>query len=675
VKNMTPYNKEEINEMKKMFLDEGMENIQQLETQIQSLEIDYDDSQALVEIFRLFHSFKGMAGTIGLRDFEKVSHSFESLVSKIQDKKLDLNKNIIDLFFESIDVIDQSLQLLKNNKTYNQLLIALEKKIETTALGSGLSDEEVQKQNRLKELFVENGLEEINPNNLSFDDPKQKFYHIKITLEPNIQLKLARLLVIIKNIEKHGMIAKTTPSMIDFLGGEIEDDFEIIFQSIHPKDFLKRKIMVSGEILNLDIRLIKSSKAKSMVIEEEIPMPMKNQEDNEDTSASGDLENVKVNLNSLDMLMELFGELLIRNKQLELKLLKFDRTDINEILFQMQNYMFNLQDIVLQMQLVPISSVFRAHPRMIRKLANSSNKDVKFVVKDHEVKVDRKILAEIGDIVNHLLRNAVYHGIETINERKNANKSSQGLIKVETKIENNLLALEVTDNGRGIDPVRISQAAIKKGLYTKEQLNKMKVDEIINLIFQPNFSSAEKVDEISGRGLGLNIVKEKVEKLGGSVEIDTDVGSYSRFKVLLPISRSLIRALLVKTKDQIFSIALDDIERLFFIGPDDIFIRNKQEFITLDEGKKTIKIYDLGKIFKIQNENEEKTTKSMYNVVHIMKGNTDFALIVDDFIKESEIVVKKIDDLNVDVKGVAGAAILDDGTVSLIIDPFSISTY
>ncbi len=664
---MAPFSRKEMQEMIDMFLSEGKDNLQLIENQIQILEKDHNDNFALLELYRIIHSFKGMAGTVEFVEFEKFLHSYETLISLIQEKKVRISEPMIDLFFESVDLIEKSMKKVEKNQSVEKDFVDILKKIEKIKDDSKFSSEEASTKSRMKELFAESGLEEFSLESLIFNDPSLKFYLIKVILEDNIKLKLARLLVIIKNIEKFGIIAQTSPELGDILQGKIEQEIQILYQSSESSKQITKRITDSGEIKEVIIDETDAETIRKMKIE--IEEEEQRSQTIQSFESSSDISSVKVDLASLDKLIELYGELLIRTKQLENKLSEFNRPDINEILFQIQSYMFKFQDVVVQIQMVPISSVFRIFPRMVRNVAKQEMKEINYVVNNHNVKVDRKILNEVGTIVNHLLRNAINHGIETVKERKLLGKQPKGSIVIETKIRNNVLYIEVNDDGRGIDPELISQAAIKKGLFTEEELSHMTDKEIINLIFLPKFSTASKITNVSGRGIGMNIVKEKVEALSGTVSLETETSVGTTFTVILPISRLLIRAILVRSGAQIFSIALDDIERLYEIPVSAIKMINSIPYIKIPGESNMIRIYYLGKLFKLENFEENQRT---IKIVLVRRGSNMFGLIVDEFIRESEIVIKEIDDLRKGAKGISGAAILEDGSVSLIIDPFRI---
>lgn len=666
---MAPFSKNEMKEMLNMFLSEGKENLQIMEQQIQSLEKEPNNNYALLELYRIVHSFKGMAGTVGLPEFEKFFHTYEGLISLIQERKISINNEKIDLFFEILDILDISLNKLEENKDTKSIFDGIILKIQNVKESSNLPSETNAK-SRMKQLFQESGLKEFSLDSLKFDVPDLKFYIITVELEENIKLKMARLLVIIKNIEAHGIIAQTAPELKDILQGKIEKSIQILYQSSEDIEIIKKRIFDSGEVKNVKIDLTNAETIKEMITE--LDKEEQNGKKDQDFQTSSDLSKVKVDLQSLDKLIELYGEILIRTKQLENKIQKYNEPDINEIIFQIQNYMFKFQDIVFQIQMVPISSIFRIFPRMVRNLAKQENKEVDFIIKTHNVKVDRKILNEIGTIVNHLLRNSINHGIETLEKRQLIGKPLKGTITLETMIQNNLLTIEVNDDGRGIDPKIISKAAIKQKIVSKEEIGKMTPEEIIDLIYAPKLSTASEITNISGRGIGMNIIKEKIQSLNGSISIETEELVGTTFTIILPISRLLIRAILVKSGNQIFSIALDDIERLYEIPVSSITRVNSIPFIRLPDESDLIKIIDIGQVFKMKNFDENT---SSIKVVYLKRGNNKFGLVVDEFLKESEIVIKEITDMKKKVKGISGAAILEDGTVSLVIDPFRISNY
>jgi two-component system chemotaxis sensor kinase CheA len=466
-----------------------------------------------------------------------------------------------------------------------------------------------------------------------------------------------------------GVIVKTEPSFIDLLDGKFENDIKIIFHSAKDKTSLENSLKASGEIQAISISEMDQEDVKKEIAS--IGVEKEQEKETAILESTTQVNSVNIELPVLDQLLELFGELLIRAKQLEHRIEGKTDSETKDILFQMQSFMFNLQDIVLQMQLVPISTMFRLYPRMVRGLAQREGKRVKINLQHNDIKLDRKMLNQTGEIINHLLRNSVYHGIETEAERRSSRKPVEGNIRLETKIENNVLFITIEDDGHGIDPDKIARAAIEKGLYSGEELNEMTPEQIQNLIFKPNFSTASSANLTSGRGLGLSIVKQKVEMLGGSLSFESEVNMGTKFIIQIPITRSIIRALIIQAGAQLYSIALDDVQELYEFKTSDISVINNQEYVILTDQKDLLKIYRLNQLFKLDQPSENTPPDEYIKIVHIKKGDRNYGLVVDEFIKESEIVIKKISDGH-EIKGISGAAVLDDGTVSLIIDPFSV---
>ena len=319
---------------------------------------------------------------------------------------------------------------------------------------------------------------------------------------------------------------------------------------------------------------------------------------------------------------------------------------------------------------------------MVRNIAQRENKRVNFEYNHHDVKIDRKILSKLGSILNHLIRNAIYHGIESESDRKKAHKNPDGIIVLDSRIENNVLFISVSDDGNGVDPDSIARKAIEKGIYTEDQIDEMEDEEIINIIFEPSFSTASEADLTSGRGLGLNIVKQMVESLAGHLR-GYGMENGTQFSLQIPGTSYFNPCLLIRHRSDTFCIPLDDIQNLTEVSSEDIKIIGDKEYIIMTEAKQLLPLYRLSSLFHTKSydysdsdDNKQlhksPTQRKLLRIVHIKKGSKNYALEVDEFLKETEIVIKRIDDLPTEIKGFSGAAILDDGAVSLIIDPFSL---
>ncbi len=347
---------------------------------------------------------------MGYGELEQFFHNFESVISLAIEKKVLITTDFMNLLYKSIDLIEQALNILKNEQPIGSLFDTFIREMNGFRPVDLEASGDTNKKERLKEFFKEYGLEDFAQGNITYLDPSKKFYFITITIEKNIRLKIARLFVIIRIFGGLGVIGKTTPPLNDLLEGKVEDQFTVVFQSDQSSGIIHKAINASGEIESIKFEEIFPEQAKKMILSEDIEKETKR------TSAATEnlaqTSGVKIELTIRNQLLELFGELLIRSKQLDRKIEGLDRQDMKELLFQMQSYMFTLQDVVLKMQLVPLDTIFRVYPRMVRTLADKEGKRIQFVINHHDVKLDRKILNEVGDILTHILRNAVYHGIE-----------------------------------------------------------------------------------------------------------------------------------------------------------------------------------------------------------------------------------------------------------------------
>ena len=582
-------------DMRGMFLEEAFDLLSNIENKINAINQNTEDVVALMDLYRFLHNFKGISGTAGLSVFETFFHAFENIVSLAQKKQLTLDRPVIDLMYESYDRIEKGVSMIRENKEIGDLFKDLITKFEELR-SSCSSETDVQNKVRLKELFNQYGLEEFKPESLVFNKADSKFFYVTIKLDPNIKLKTARLFVIIKNIADIGIIAKSEPDYMNLLQGAFELEFSLLIQSSLSQNAIEERIYGCGEVEHVRIEELDEDRVKDSLKKEEKKKEIQREESAIESTSQVSV--VNIDLSVLDRLVELFGELLIKSKQLEAKVAHTNDSSVREILFMMQNYMVSLQNMILDMQLIPLSTMLRMYPRMVRSVAQRENKRVNFEYNHHDVKIDRKILSKLGTILNHLIRNAVYHGIETESERKKFGKNPEGVIVLDSRIENNVLFISVSDDGRGVNPESISKKAIENGLYTQEEIEEMTDEEIINIIFEPNFSTAKEADLTSGRGLGLNIVKDLIESLGGSIEIDTAIGSGTMFTLQIPVHHTLIRALLVRLRTDIYCIPLDDIQNLLEVSKEDVKIISDKEYIIVPNAKQLLPLYRLNTLFR-----------------------------------------------------------------------------
>ncbi|OLS15812.1 MAG: CheA signal transduction histidine kinase [Promethearchaeota archaeon CR_4] len=527
----------------------------------------------------------------------------------------------------------------------------------------------------MREIFEQYGLEEINSSQINFEDKSQKYYNIAINLVEDVKLKTTRVLVIIKYLigseSAIGKIIQSSPSIFDLVEGKFGLEFNFLFQSSSTSAKIKDRISLSDEISSVKVQEMDRETAKKLVERTESEVQI--QKDVQEFKKATKISNIRVEVNKLDELMEVIGELLINTKQLQEATSQNKIIDTKNQIQVIQNLVLILQETILQMQLVPVNMIFRRFPRMMRSLSQQENKDVKLTITGAEMLVDRKILDEVNEALVHLLRNAVSHGIESSRERIAKKKSEGGNIILTARQEKNMLAIDVTDDGKGIDPEKVKATALEQGLISEGEAEHFTQADAFNIISTPGFSTmrSDEISEVSGRGMGVNIVREKVEKLGGILNISSEVGLGTTFTMLLPLSMSIIKALLVRVGSEKFSIPLDDVQYIYHLNSSEIQDVNGVKFVNKQGAN--IPLYDLSRIFNIETSNKQQLLDQQFvNVVLIERGNRKFGLAVEEFLEQTEIVVKKIEELTKHVKGVSGATILANGAVSLILDPFTI---
>ncbi len=660
-----------------MFIDEGKELLQTLEQQFSRLEEDPEETDAILEIYRIFHTFKGMAGTVGLTSLSTLFHKLEGLIQDIRDNRVKVTKGTANFLFQSLDLIESALSEYEEKDAYDEGRVQkFMENINTT--NSGDDQEENLRKARIREIFEQYGLEEIDSNQIQFDQKGQKYYEIIIRLVEDVKLKTTRVLVIIKNLigneDPIGKIILSTPSIVDLVEGKFNVEFTLLFQSQNSASKIRDRINLSDEISDVKINEIRVEDAKKLVKLSEEQAQMEN--DILEFKKSTKITNIRVDVNKLDELMEVIGELLINTKRLQNATTISQNAETKNQIHAIQNLVLILQDDILQMQLIPVNTIFRRFPRMVRSLSLQENKEIKLSITGAEMLVDRKILEEVNEALVHLIRNAIGHGIEGTQDRVKRNKPQVGNITLTARREKNMLAIDVIDDGQGIDPEKIKQIAVNKGLLSDSEARNFTPEDAYRIVFTPGFStmSANEVSETSGRGIGLNIVKERVERLGGIVNITSRVGSGTTFTLLLPLSMSIIKALLVRVGSEKFSIPLDDVQYIYNFNQSELHNVNGMKFMNIQGSN--IPVYDLGQIFNIQTPDKPRLLDQQFvNVALIERGNRKFGLAVEEFLEQTEIVVKKVEELTKHVKGVSGATILANGAVSLILDPFTIVSF
>ncbi|UYP47601.1 Chemotaxis protein CheA [Candidatus Lokiarchaeum ossiferum] len=661
-----------------MFFHEAKKYFDILEEQLQILEKNLEDPLPINEIYRIAHSFKGMAGTSELKDFEEYFHKLESLISMIQKGKVPFSQEILDFFYNELDVIDQGITAIANRTDYSEKLKISVEIIENKINKIVIPAEDIEKEKtKIANIFAKYGLVdfgEFNPEKCGSNPIKQ----ITITMNEKAPAKVVRVMIITKKIQKYGKIIYSHPTPDVIFQGKFKTEFKLIFQTESASDLIQKMIFEVMDVVKVEVLDLSADEVKKAILPEKTvtDVTIVSSKAVEDTLKR--IQGIEVEFSTLDKLYGQFMELLIRSRKLESELSTFGDLTVHELLFEMHSFMESLQGTVLELQLLPIAKILRIFPRMVRNIAKQKQKEINFIINHNNIKIEQQILTELGNVINHLLRNSVDHGIESQEERLAAGKNSTGEISITTKISRGNFLMIIEDDGKGIDATKIAEKALKMGIKTQQELNEMKNEEIIDLIFAPNFSTAKEISNISGRGMGMNIVRESVQKVGGEIQIETVVHEGTRFIIKIPLSKSLISVLVVKNDDQFISIPLDIISSIIEVNGEHISPIDQGSWKFSDNSDlahfNDMIIYDLGDFFNIYEETSENQHKirTENKIIVINHQNQNIGLLVDIVVEKADVILKKMDFIRKSIKGVSGAAILKNGVVSLILNPIKV---
>ena len=686
----------DVSQYLEIFLDESNEHLQTLSDQLIILEKEPDNSDTINEIFRAAHSLKGMAGTMGYKRMQNLTHDMENVFSEVRNGNMEVNSNLVDVLFQCLDALETYVDNIRETqdegtddnepiiKALNAFIASegkgnaapAAKKEEASAATASAAPAD-DKDMPLAD-FEKNAVNEALKKNLHV-------YKIKVSVDENCILKAARAFLVFKNLEGHGDIIKSEPSVQDIEDEKFDFDFSIIVVTEEKYDNIIALIKNVSEIKDAAGQEItqpfpeeqteeakeekKETSAVSQTAKPAAAKPAAKKPASTGKTSGSVSHTVRVDIEKLDVLMNLVSELIIaKNGLVSASHVEGDEAaalnqSFTEQIEYLERVTTNLHESVMKVRMMPIESVFSRFPRMIRDLNKKLGKKMELYMSGEDTELDRTVIDEIGDPIMHLLRNSADHGLESAEIRKERGKSEVGSIFLDAFQEGNNVVIEVRDDGNGIDTEKVKAKAVENGTITQEQADVMTDKEAIDLLFRPSFSTAEKVTDVSGRGVGLDVVKSKIEALGGDVEVKTKYGEGSTFSIRLPLTLAIIQALMVKLGDEKYAISLGSIETIEDIPVSDIKYVHAKEVIHLRGN--VIPLIRLRDLLDVPGEPEESEN---ITVVVVRKGDKQAGLVVDSLIGQMEIVIKSLGKYIRINKMISGATILGDGSVALIID-------
>ena len=680
----------DVNQYLEIFLDETKEHLANLNAQILKLEQEPEDVDTINEIFRAAHSLKGMAGTMGYKRMQALTHDMENVFSEIRNGTMKVNSNLIDTLFQCLDALEEynnNIQETADEGTNDnqQLITQLNEYLKSAGKQQDTAVKEsapvAEAGGDADEKWKEIKLGESERSVLTAARQKGKnVYGLTVYVQESCLLKAARAFLVYKAVEEKAEIMVSNPPAQDIEDEKFDLDFSLIVISDCSLDEILQAAKNVSEIEKVtgavyefeEVTATESSVAvQPGETKVEAAEPVKNQNTAvkaNDKKASGKPvvnRTVRVDIEKLDVLMNLVSELIIAKNSLvsASNAEGVVNAGVNEQIEYLESVTTNLHESVMKVRMVPIESVVSKFPRMIRDLSKKLDKKMELYMSGEETELDRTVVDEIGDPLMHLLRNAADHGLESAELRAQRGKPEVGSIFLDAYQDGNNVVIEVRDDGSGIDVENVKNKAIERGVITPEQGESMSEKDIINLLFHAGFSTAKKISDVSGRGVGLAVVKSKIESLSGEVEVKSVLGEGSTWIIRLPLTLAIIQALMVTVGGEKYAISLGSIQTIEDIRPDEIKFVQNREVINLRGS--VIPIIRLSNELDIESS---KTPEDNLVVVIVKKGEKLAGLVVDELVGQQEIVIKSLGKYISKCKIISGATILGDGEVALILD-------
>ncbi len=699
-----------------MFLEESSDNLQLLNESLLILENNSEDMEILNQIFRVAHTIKGMAATMGYTKMAELTHKMEDVLSKFREGQLKVTHEVVTVLFNCLDVLESMVSDITDGGDGDlEIEHIVTQLVNIANSDNGVVDnkeatldmkkeEETTEEEVSNEEIIDLSLDEYDIDTLR-EAKKNNFntFHVHIRLDEKTILKSARAFILFQTLEENGEILKSNPKLEDLESENFDFDIDLVFVTESSLEAIERSIDGISEIREVKVKdisdAIKSnkvdknkneeiatseaveskeekvtdsrikekstkavdSKSKSTIsskpVETESKASGKDKKQPVKHKNKGVGQSVRVDLERLDNFMNMVSELVIHRTRLEQISANHKIVELNETLEQVARTTTDLQDLVMKIRMLPLDVVFNRFPRMIRDLSMELNKEIDFEIQGQDTELDRTVIEEIGEPLIHLLRNAADHGVESAEERTRQGKPAAGKIKLIAYSEGTKAVIKVEDDGSGINVEKVKVKAEKIGINTEG----MSDNDIKNLIFAQGFSTNEVVTDISGRGVGMDVVKTKISSLGGTVDVISEEGKGTSFIIKLPLTLQIIQSLLVKIGTETMAISLGFIDRVMEYNPEDIRKTNNKEIVIYnDKAFKLVRIND-----KLDIESKDYGKKY---IILAKVGENEVALVVDSLLGQKEIVIKPFGNILKSTKEYIGATILGDGLVTLILD-------
>ncbi|GAV32298.1 chemotaxis protein histidine kinase and related kinases [Coriobacteriaceae bacterium EMTCatB1] len=631
-----------------VFLSESAEYLQAITEGLLSLEADPHDLEPVETIFRGAHSLKGMAAAMGYERTADLTHKMESLMDTVRKREQPVDSELIDLMLRAVDAVRELIADESEGRTA----------YDSTQIVADLIARTDRRSNVAAEAVPESPAAEARADVGAAGNA----YRVSVTIDRTSVLKSVRAYMALKRLGHMGTVLDTEPSARDIEDERFDRTFVAIVQTVEPPEAVERALLGISEIESVEVALDESRK----------PVQSERSRDANEgrkrvVPKLAETQTVRISIGHLDAMVNLVGELVILRARLERIARERDDHELSEAVSGLQQISAELQHEVMQTRMVPVGNIFNRFPRMVRDLARDLGKQVDFEMTGLDIELDRTVLDEIGDPIVHLLRNAIDHGIESPEERQVLGKPPHGLVRLCAERDRDQVRISVSDDGRGMDVDRIWQKAVERGLVAPEDRDSYSEEDILMLTCSPGFSTAEKATAVSGRGVGMDVVKGKIEYLGGTVSIRSELGKGLEIALSLPLTLAIVPALLVGTGRQIYALPLSAVSEVLSTDEVRSTTVDSVPCVVLRDGA-VVPVWRLDQLLSGSGEPRKRPGKKDHIVLVDIAGARN-ALAVERLVARQEIVIKPLSPLFKRISGLGGATVLGDGSVALILDP------
>ena len=675
------------NQYMDMFLDESHEHLQSLNEGLLRLEENMEEIDAVNDIFRNAHTLKGMSATMGFAKIAELTHEMEDVLDLVRKNQLKLNEDIMDTLFKCLDSLEQMVDSVGNGEAEDVVDVSdLVVKLSSISKGTpapAVAAPAAAASASPAAAGSDAGMVDLELDEIDIDVMKKakeaglNLFHIKVTLMETCVLKAARSVMVMHALDEVGDAIKSIPPAEDLEQEKFDRSFDVLVATSADAKAVQNAVDTVSEIEDVHVEAVdpdKVGKEKAPAAAAPVASvpaakpaaPAAKKEAAKPAAAAPkkqhQSQSVRVDIEKLDTLMNLMGELVINKVRLEQIGQTHRMTELMETLEQMDRVTGDLQNIVMKVRMVPVSAVFNRFPRMVRDVSKELGKEINLTIEGEETELDRTVIDEIGDPIMHLLRNSLDHGVESPEKREAKGKPRVGEVGLIARHEGNNVVIMITDDGAGIDADKIRRKAVEKGMISQEEADRLDDADAVRLVFLPGFSTAEQITDISGRGVGMDVVRSKIEALSGHVDVETHIDEGSVFKIKLPLTLAIIQAMLVQVQEEMYAIPLGSIDSTISIEATDIqTVQNKEVIVLRGEIIPIIRMEEA-----LQVPHTKDSDELFVVVVHA--GEAKAGIVVDNLIGQQEIVIKTLGNLFTGLKLFGGATVLGDGKVALILD-------